>query len=736
MTKGIYKINRILFPKNVTSVEAGEYAILSLSLVKHISGKKPKLHPVYENISAKGNVPIVKQGQKFTMTLTNAEESKFGTTYTIENVVKEVDPKNKKDLLAYLTFVSGATTAKEMIKVENIYELLKTQNSEELLKIKGIGENRLNHIYETIAMYTDYSYAYAKLIPLGLTEKQIKKIALKCGGASSAVEICTTNPYRLIEKVKGIGFMLADQIALKCGIGEKDKIRIEHAVLYTLEVAGESGKSFLTASQLLPEIKRIVDVEFEEIINILQEMNDKNIIRITDGGKEIALTKYINLEEAIAKELIRIRDAKSSIVIPSDWRETITDLEEEQGWKYTDEQMYGIESVLFNNLVAISGKAGSGKSSITNAMCEILDDYDIVLCCLSAKASQRLREVTGRDSMTIHRAIGLGVGSEKFNKLLADIIILDEASMVNGGLFLKLLQATKTGAKLIVLGDDGQLTSIGNCAVFKDMLHSENIRNVALSKIHRQAQKSAIITKSIDIRNQKQVYPYGFRGHETLGELQDLELFIEEENDNLFDLACRKFVEDYNKVLDILEVQVITGVKNRGNINVKKLNLALQQIYLQPKGISIKGMDDVNIFVNDKVINTENNYSIKNVYGDATPVFNGSIGIVKKIQEDSLIIDFMGIGEVVFSKVSYQVLNLAYAITCHSAQGSQWHRVINVLDMTSYLMLNVEMLYTAITRASKHCSLIIQDKAFQQCLRTLEQSNKQTFLPMFLSCNR
>ena len=232
---------------------------------------------------------------------------------------------------------------------------------------------------------------------------------------------------------------------------------------------------------------------------------------------------------------------------------------------------------------------------------------------------------------------------------------------------------------------------------------------------------------------QKPIYERTFRGHRVLGELQDLELFIEEESDNLMELIKNKFIEDLSVVNNIMEVQIITPVKNRGEVCVNKINLEIQQIYNNLIGKkSFKGQDDVLIFEGDKTINLKNNYSSKDVNGESKPVWNGSIGKVVNIQEDCVIIDFVGIGEVVIEKCDYSNINLGYAISCHSSQGSQWERVIIGMDTSAYVLLNVEILYTAITRARLNCSLIANHRAINMAMGRVEQSLKQTLLPEFL----
>lgn len=733
MIKCKMKVDRIMFPKN-KEIESGDYCIFTGKVIQHLEGDYPVKHEYFNTVSLKGEVPSIKAGDIFTMTFGFPETNKYGTSYTVMSVTKDINPNNREEVRDYLKLMCGESITKELMKLDNPYQLLQERNDEELLKVKGIKKGRLEQIYKKIETYSDNSLAFVKLEPLGLTKAQIRNICYAVGGAVSAIDICMNNPYSLVKKVKGIGFKVADDIAIKCGMNPFSAVRIKSAVVHLLEEAGEAGKSYLYAPQLLQEIRKIVTIEFFALDAVVKEMLVNGDIVVSDDGMRVALPYYIRLEQDIAREIIRLRDAETKIEVPEDWRETVAALEDKQGWKHTEEQMQGIEMVLYNNLVVVSGKAGSGKSTVTNAMAEVLNHYEIALCCLSAKASQRLREVTGMDASTIHRLLNLGMSEndEEECPVYADIVIIDEASMISGTLFLKLLRAIRSGAKVIILGDDGQLTAIGNCSVFSDLMASKKVPHIELTKIHRQAEKSAIITKSIDFRNQIRICDKDFAGHTIMGELQDLELFILSQ-ELLLQQIKQKFQEDLRIVNDVLEVQVISALKTRGVLSVQNINLELQALVNPRIGDCFEGSNKTKIFLGDKVINLKNNYRAKDVDGKKIGVWNGSIGIVEKITKDEVIINFTGIGRIVIEKENFNNINLAYAISCHSSQGSQWKRVICGFDMSAYVLLNVEIVYTALTRASEHCSLIVERKALDYSARTIEQKTKQTLLPTFLS---
>lgn len=393
-----------------------------------------------------------------------------------------------------------------------------------------------------------------------------------------------------------------------------------------------------------------------------------------------------------------------------------------------------------NNKIFITGNCG--KTSTANGICSLYDDYNILACALSGKASVRITEATGLPASTIHRALGYQNGEFMFNKenkLAVDIVLIDEATMINGTLFLSLLEAIPTGAKVIIMGDVQQLTPIGNCQVFADILDSNVLPVVKLTKPHRQALMSGIIPTSIKVANQEQIFDNKFEGNAILGELKDMELDISNSKESMADCIIRHFQIEMEKFNDIMEVQVCVPMRLKGELSCYNLNTKIQSLY-NPK---FNDGNEIEIFlekkndeakkymirVGDKVLNTKNNYKCTNPDGDVTPVFNGNIGIVKEIEDNGYCtIDFVGIGEVLFSKGDSKNLELAYACTVHKMQGSGFTSTIVGMDTGSYIMNNSELLYTAITRAKKYCVLVGNNYAITKAIQTKEVKTKQTFL--------
>lgn len=414
------------------------------------------------------------------------------------------------------------------------------------------------------------------------------------------------------------------------------------------------------------------------------------------------------------------------------------------GFKYCFTLPSGMWVMRRENRIAITGNCG--KTSTINGAVKVLSEYDIRATALSGKASVRITEATGIDACTIHRLLGYQHGKFEFNEkrqLNADVVILDEATMVNGTLFLSLLKAIPSGAKLLMLGDHQQLTPIGNCQVFTDILETETLPTMKLTKIHRQAEASGIIPTSIKITNQEQIFNSSFEDNTILGELKDMEMDIYKKDESPDQRVINHFLKQYELTNDVMETQVLSPVKMRGDLSTYNLNTKIQQIinpvredddYIevkikdkskQPKFYKLK--------VGDKVINTVNNYKTIDVEGKVTPVFNGNMGIIKEIDNGSCVVDFIGVGELLLNRDAIKNLELGYAISIHKSQGSGFHTAIVAIESAAYMLLNAELLYTGITRAKKYCVLVGQNSAVRTSISKREVKNKQTYLKYFLS---
>lgn len=754
-------LDRIIYPKYSKKVQSGDFAIFSMRITKWIDNKIDEI----ETIKLKGTTCTLEYGTTYKVFCKLAETHEiYGDTYGLIYISKCIDISSKDKQKEFLKNVLNENLVEKLFdEYDDVIKLLENRDVKSLMKIKGIGNQVALRMIDEYEESKDYSSIYMELGQLGFTHTFIKKLVDFYKSPDTVIDIVKNNPYDLL-RVEGIGFKKADEVACKVGITQYDIRRIKGFLLYYLNDQGEARRSYLNYQDLMKALYDTLGFIPEEIINATaKQMIDNKDVVVLDNGSKIALKKFYDLEKNIMNELFRLQIGLVKVVendsnkvnsihddyIPRSFNignwETITEnVEEKQGFMFTDEQRAAIKLSLDNHVMALTGGAGVGKTSTANGICSLYSGYSILACALSGKASVRITEATGLPASTIHRALGYQNGEFMFNKenkLAVDIVLIDEATMINGTLFLSLLEAIPTGAKVIIMGDVQQLTPIGNCQVFADILDSNVLPVVKLSKPHRQALRSGIIPTSIKIANQQQIFDGNYTGNVIIGELEDMELDISGKgnDESISDKIIKHFQVELEKFHDVMEVQICVPMRLRGELSCYNLNSKIQSIY-NPK---LSNCNEIEIFLEkkndeakkyiiragDKVINTKNNYKCINSEGDTTPVFNGNMGIVKEIEKNGMCtIDFIGVGEVLFTKSDCKNLELGYACTVHKLQGSGFCSTIVGLDNSSYIMNNSELLYTAITRAKKYCILVANNYAVVKAIQTKEVKTKQTFL--------
>lgn len=757
---------RVMFPKS-GKYEDGEFAIVSVKVQESIVGD-PKLHPVYGTATLKGNLPFLEADGIYRVIAREEYDENFKSyNYIVEYINEVINLDTKEQQREFFSnFISDKQIDALFDTFENPMEVIKSGDLNELCKVKGIGKVNGQKILDRFAKCKDFARAYAELGKYGLTTNMINKLCIHYGNADVLLKKVNENPYILAEEVSGIGFKRADEIALNMGIDQHSVSRGVAFITFRLEEEAQKGNSYVYTDDLMDSIAEYLGINYpdEAIKESLHKLINTHKLWHNSDKSMVALRKYYTLERNIARELIRLRDAENPFVYDG-WEDKVRQLEEQQGWQHTDEQFESIRATLEDNVVLITGLAGTGKTSSVKAMLEILGDkYEFSQCALSGKAAVNLEHATGYPSSTIHRLLGFGFDGFKHNKevkLPTDIVILDELSMVDATLFYSLTQAIRSGAKLIMLGDMGQLESIGVGNIIYDLVDSGVIKHCHLTQVHRQASKSAIITKSKDIRESIQIVSSTFEGEETLGELQDLTLVgykddatfrSEDSMKPTIDLMVKKFKEKLKVAESVNEIMTVLPTKSRGS-SCYKMNILLQDIVLPTrmlKGITIgeRSAEPYTIYKGDKVINLVNDKeasyvhierdrhgNIVNEFEEPRAIYNGNMGIVQSvdIEKRTLVVDFEGIGLVTIPKNKLSNIALGYCITTHKSQGSGVKYVICGIDNTHYVMLTREMVYTMVTRAKKHCDLIFETKALIKAIKTTKISHKQTFLPYFLN---
>ena len=689
----------------------------------------------------KGDMPQVKEGEGYKITAKYVEDPKWGGQYALEVIGSNIT-FNDNDEDGKRKFLQSIFTDNQVAHLYSTlpdpFKALKDKDLEALVKVKGCSLRKAPDWI--LRFHQNYHRAkiVAELDDYNLSTKIIDKLIERYKSPELVIEKIKSNPYILITDVKGIGWATADNIALAGGMGEFSEERIGAYIYQYLYDKAESGFSWITTDELMGGLleKFGEEIPDEAITNAVHNFGDE--LWWNEEKTRIGLRYYYNLEDKIAKELLRIKNAKSKFSYP-DWEDAVKRIERLQGWEYTEEQKQGIKKALDYNIIMIQGSAGTGKTSLVWAVIEVLKGYKFVQCALSGKAASRLMEVTREEGYTIHRLLQYPKGpveKQKFfyndeNQLPYDIIIVDEISMVDLKLFYYLLRAVADGSKVICLGDNGQLEAIGSGNIAYDMLSSTEIPSVTLTKIHRQAENSAIITESIKIRNKYQIISKDWVGHEVRGALKDLDITCYSDRTNTYHKIIEYFNEIYKTEKDIRNIQIIVPTKARG-CSTYVLNLKIQEIY-NPNGkhgVVIQSAKDqpYEIREGDRVINTQNNYKTE------PNIYNGNVGIVKKIYWDDdeddnvMLIYFEGIGDVKVIEDYWKNIELSYAITGHKSQGGQWDYVIFGLDFSSYSLLSKELVYTGITRAKKKCYLVAETGALRYATANSSVIQKQTHL--------
>lgn len=739
------------------------FTIASFDLVKEIDGEV-EIHPIYKTFTVVGIMPYLMEDADYEISATEVENKKYGKQYQVNsiNLYLPNGIESKEGQKEFLDIIFTKLQVKEMYEaLDDPYMTLKDGDISSLVKVKNCGMKTAVAWIDKFKTYMPLSNAMKELSEYGLTEALLRRIVNHYKSSDIAVEIIQNKPYKLIE-VNGVGWHKCDEIAMKGGLKPDSPERIGTYILYYLQERANEGYSYIPADANTEIENGIVsktqkpinfidtmieffgdDISDEALKGGLDYVNDQ--LWFSDDRKFVGLKRIYDLEMSVAENLIRIRDGENDFKY-SNWKDIIKQKEIDQGWEYNEQQIEGIKAVLENQVVVITGKAGTGKSSIVDAMIAVLQGYSYAQTALSGRAAARMAEITHEEGYTIHRLLGFPKGDRDHggfvfhedNKLPRDIIILDEVSMVDGELFNRLVKAIKTGSKLIMLGDTGQLECIGCMNIAADLIASKEIVSIELSQIHRQAANSGIITESIKAREGIQLIEKDWVGTEVRGKLNDLVLDCFSDKSNTFYKVMQHASSELEDGTDIMDLMVIApSYKNESGVD--NLNAALQSLYNpdspEKKEVFVQKSSKAWILrEGDKIINVQNDYYAKNKF--TAGIFNGNIGVVKNIDIDAntIAVDFQDIpGIMILPKKNWKDLELGYAITCHKAQGSQCKKVIVGLDFGSFIQLSSEWVYTAMTRAIDKCYMVAQNNALRYAVSKNSISVKRTYLVKLLA---
>lgn len=639
--------------------------------------------------------------------------------------IKADKPNTLEDKRTFLKCIITEKQTETILKeYPNAIEMILNNEDLDINKLKGIGEKTLATIKEKVIENYILSDVIIMLKPYGISNNMIKKIFENEKNAILLKQKLKNNPYILTE-IKGLGFKKVDSVAIKLNPQMRNSEQRMKAFIgyYLTEIGNKDGHSRIGITELIQAVKENVYECFQLFNNFLEkECNIQTMIHISND--EVGLLKYYNREKEILERLNELDNAnsfeklKENIILNS-----FDAFKRERSYDLVDEQKEIVYALNENNVVLLTGKAGAGKSSAIDVVLKAFKNRTISLTALSAKAVRRIVETTGvEDAKTIHRLLGFEGKNFKHNEnepLNADIFIVDEASMINSSLFLSLLRAIPTGSKLLIVFDDGQLPPIGVGNIATDLLNSK-FKHIALNKVFRQAMDSGILSDANSIRDG--INPINSPTSSMVrGVLKDMYYIFESDKEEIFNKAINYFMRSI-QTLSLDDVVICVPRKENCTNSALTFNNRIQDLLLGNEKMKIQKGDKV-FKLGTKLIQKTNNYE--------RGVVNGEIGFLIKIVGDMFHVEFDNEKVIEYNVKEMDELELAYALTTHSMQGSQCNTVIIPLDMNSYTLLSRELIYTAITRASKRCLVISQPKSFNMGIK-VKASKRNTWLQNLL----
>lgn len=686
----------------------------------------------YGNFSVSGVMPRLTEDSDYQADIQEKVHEKYGHGYELLSI-KQDRPQTIQEQHSYIRSLLKEEHAELIISKYPKHDLLHMFQTDQIDygDLKGIGEKTYQKLKQFLLNHLDIQDALVTLAPLGVTFKMLYKMIEHYGDVNILLQKIEDNIFLLTE-IKGIGFKKVDQYALAQGIEKEDVNRIHAGLIYILEQEETQGHSYLKMDVMLEKAFEILKIEKHHINSYLLQLaeseNNKDFY-FNEDGSIVAL--YINYyyEMRIRDHLLKLLNTKGKFNVP-DIEARIKKVEEEQGFTFTDEQIKAIHMAVEHNVLVISGRAGTGKSVLLKGILSVLHNYSYETCALSGKAAMRITEL-GLTSRTIHRLLGVNGGSKGFNhnehnKLPYDVHVLDESGMVGSYMFHSLISAIEKGKKFIIVGDEGQLSPIGAGNIFKDIIHSGAIPVCELTQVHRQALKSGVLACANKIRDGIQINGRYECTKQVYGELNDFHLLPMAEPDYIAENVV-EICKGYNH--DIMDLQVITAMKDRGSLGARTLNKQLQEVF-NPGEKDYMKRGNVVFKIGDKIIHNGNNYDVN--------VFNGHMGRVIGVEQEKdkkkLVLDFNDIAEPVkYEQGDLDKIDLAYAITCHRGQGSGWKHIIVALDFSAYMLLSRQWVYTALTRTIKSCVMIVENRALHHAISNNDSSRRNTFLLGMLS---
>ena len=697
-------------------------------------------------VSAVGIMPPIAVGEKLRITGDWTEHPVYGRQIKVQSIEIE-KPTTLSGIEKYLSSGMirgiGPATAKLLIRAfgEETLDVLYSQ-PEKLLDVPGIGQKRAQMIQESYAEQAQQREAMVFLQSYGVTPALAVKIYKRYG--ENVRQVITRNPYRLVEDVEGIGFKTADRIAASLGIEQSSEYRLSAGVKYTLsEATAGAGHCYLPRPELALAARRLLGSDADSIDRTIDSLILSHDISAQilpcDSGEEVValyLPSTYRAESEVARRLREMIDAMPDSMA-SDLTAQIDELERIEGLAFHTQQRQAIETAVTQGMTVITGGPGTGKTTIIKCIIKLLSVHgDVALAAPTGRAAKRTSEACGMEAKTLHRLLEYGGEEGDFarsedNPLEIDTLIIDEMSMVDIFLMRSLLRALVPGTRLIMVGDADQLPSVGAGNVLRDILDSGVIPSVRLTEIFRQDEKSMIVYNAHRIN----------RGESPRLNAKGSDFFFERavspsDAAKRIVTLCSARLPGFLNLDPVRQMQVLSPTK-KGECGVWMLNQLLQAEFNPPaSGKHERVRGDTTFREGDKVMQTRNNYQLKwkkdGAIGieDGQGVFNGDIGFVTFIdpQEHVMEVQFDDERTATYEGGDVDDLELAYCISVHKSQGSEFPVVIMPAVGGPPMLLTRNLFYTAVTRARRMVMIVGRENAIEQMIANVNTRRRYSAL--------